>query len=85
MDMIIGGLKVAALVGTSSTHSFVSEQKAWGLHRKVECSESLFKEVNLVMKMIVKVVHLDPLRFGNCSGVLDSIVVPMDDQSVILG
>ena len=58
---------------------------AWGLHHKAECDGSLFKEVNSRVKPVARVVHSALLTFRSWSGVLDMIVVPMDNQKVILG
>lgn len=85
MDAIVSGLKVATLVDNGLTHNFVSGWTTWGLHHKVECDESLFKVVNSIVKPVVEVIHSTPLRVGNWLGVLDLTVVPMEDQSVVLG
>lgn len=84
VDAKISGLNVEALVESSVTHSFVSEQTTWGLHRKSECDGSSFKAVHLGVKPMVGVIHLVPLIVASWSRVLDMTVVPMDDHSVIL-
>lgn len=57
----------------------------WRLHRKIEWDGSLIKEVNSGVNPMVEVIHSAPLTIGSWLGVLDMMVVPMDDQSVILG
>ena len=85
VDATVSGLKVTTLVDSGASHSFVSERTAWGLHCKVECDGSSFKVVNSEVKPVAGIVRSAPLTIGSWSGVLDMIVVPMDDQRVILG
>ena len=85
MDATVSGLKVTTLVDSGATHSFVSERMAWGCHRKAECDGSSFKVVNLGVKPVAGIFWLASLTIGSWSGVLDMIVVPMDNQRVILG
>lgn len=85
VDETVSGLKVVALVEIGVTHSFMSEQTTWGLHRMVECNGSSFKVVNSGVNPVDGIVRSTPLTVGSWLGVLDMKVVPLDIQSVILG
>lgn len=65
VDATVSGLKVAALVDSDATHSFVSERTTWGLHRKAECDGSLFKAVNSGVKLVAGVIRSTPLTVGS--------------------
>ena len=65
VDATVSGMKVASLVDTDLTHSFVSEQTTWGLQHKDDGDTSLFKAVNSIMKLVDGVVRSTPLEVGS--------------------
>jgi hypothetical protein len=81
----VSGVKVAALVDTGSTHSFISEWTVTSLHRKAEGSMVVFKVVNSEMKPVAGVVRSTPLRVGSWFGTWDVMVALLDDHAMILG
>jgi hypothetical protein len=52
VNATVSRLKVAALVDTSATHSFVSEQATIALHCNPERSMAMFKVVNSTLKLV---------------------------------
>jgi hypothetical protein len=85
VDVMVSGVKVAALVDTRSTHNFISERNATSLHCKTKGSMATFKVVNSEMKPMTAVALLEPLRVGSWFGTWDVMVNLLDDHAMILG
>ena len=56
-----------------------------GLHHKSESRKDSFKVVNLAVDPVAKVIHSTSLMVGSWSSILDLIVIPLDDHTVLLG
>jgi len=85
VDTIVSGVKVATLVETNVTHSFVTKQTPTSLHCNPKSSMVTFNVVNSVVKPMVGVVHSTPLRVESYFGSLYLTMVQLDDHAMILG
>jgi hypothetical protein len=85
VNVIVSGLKVVAIGDIDATHNFLSEHNDKEIKHKFERSMASFKGVNSTMKSTVEVIHYTPLNFGEWFGILDLMVIPLDDHRVIFG
>jgi predicted aspartyl protease len=85
VNAMVSGVKVAALVDTNVTHSFVTERTATSLHCNPKTSMVTFNVVNSAVKPMVGVVRSAPLRVEIYFGSLDLTLVQLDDHAMILG
>ena len=85
VNAMVSGVKVAALVDTNVTHSFVTERTATSLHYNLKTSIVTFNVVISTVKPMVGAVRSAPLRVEINFGSLDVTLVQLDDQTMILG
>jgi len=87
VDTTVKGKRLAALIDTGATHSFVSRKTArsFGKKTKTEKESSAFKAVNSPIKVVDGLLKDVQIRVGSWFGKLDLRVVDMDDHSMVLG
>jgi hypothetical protein len=81
----MSGVKVAVLVDTEATHSFISEWIATSFNCNLEKSRATFNMVNLMVNSVTRVVHPAPLRVRSWFNTWDSTAAQLDDHAMILG
>jgi len=85
VNATVNTLKAVALVDIDATHSFIREQTTKQLHHKVKGGKTTSKAVKSIVKKALGIVFSAPLKFGDLFGVLDLIVVALDEHRVIFG
>lgn len=87
VDVTVQGKRLAALIDTGATHSFVSRKTARSFAKKknLERESSAFKAVKSLIKAIDGLLKDAQVRVGSWFGRLDLRVVDMDDHSMVLG
>ena len=75
----------STLIDSGATHNFITDQEARRLGLTIENDPRKIKIVNSEVLPIVGVSKRVPLKLGAWSGVMDLVVVRMDDFGVVLG
>ena len=76
---------VFALVDSGATHNFVKEEVAKRLNLHIDLGVNMFKAVNSEVERVVGLVCQVPLNIGEWLGVINLIVIPLDDFGVVIG
>jgi len=87
VDVTVQAKRLAALIDTGATHSFVSRRtvRSFGKKTKMERESRAFKAVNSPIKAIDGLLKDAQVRVGSWFGRLDLRIVDMDDHSMVLG
>ncbi|TYK04996.1 RNA-directed DNA polymerase-like protein [Cucumis melo var. makuwa] len=73
------------MVDSCATHNFITEAEAKCLNLRWEKDARRMKVVNSVVLPIIRLVKRMMIRLGVWSGLVDFVVVKMDDFNVVLG
>ena len=81
----MNGKATKALVDTSATHDFVSEDEARRLKLQASKEGGWLKAVNSAAKPSHGVAHGATMHIGSWEGRVDFIMAPIDDFKMVLG
>ncbi|GJT21152.1 retrovirus-related pol polyprotein from transposon TNT 1-94 [Tanacetum coccineum] len=85
VEATINGVKVCALVDSGATHNFVADDEAKRLGINATKGSGTIKAVNSLAKAIHGVAKDVWGKIGEWEGMIDLLVVPIDDFKVVLG
>ena len=85
VEAFVNGRATKALVETSATHNFVSDDETKRLKLQASNEEGWLKVVNSAAKPSHGVAREVAMHIGSWEGKTDFIVTPMDDFKMVLG
>ncbi|TYK22097.1 reverse transcriptase [Cucumis melo var. makuwa] len=75
----------STMVDSGATHNFITEAEAKRLNLRWKKDAGRMKAVNSAALLIIELVKRTMIRLGGWSGLVDFVVVKMDDFDVLLG